>query len=71
MSCVVVCITLGVDDVLRGSLPALIFPGDRVTWKVLAKYSWSPTTIQLGSFLCTAVSSMPIWVVTKRGKVHP
>ena len=61
----VVCIILGVDDVWRGSLPALIYPGDRVTWKVLAEYSWSPTTIQLGSFLCTAVSSTPIRVVTK------
>ena len=46
----VVCIALGVDDVLRGSLPALIYPGDRITWKVLAEYSWSPT-IRSGSFL--------------------
>ena len=51
--------------VSRGSLPALIYPGDRVTWKVLAEYSWSPTTTQSGSFLCTAASSMPIWVVTR------
>ena len=29
----VVCIALGVDDVSRGSLLALIYPGDRVTWK--------------------------------------
>ena len=36
-----------------------------VTWKVLAEYSWSPTTTQSGSFLCTAGSSMPIRVVTK------
>ena len=36
-----------------------------VTWKVLAEYSWSPTTIQSGSFLCTAASSTPIRVVTK------
>ena len=47
----VVCIALGVDDVLRGSLPALIYPGDRVTWKVLAEYSWIPSTTQSGSFL--------------------
>ena len=40
----VVYIALGVDVVLRGSLPALIYPGDRVTWKVLAEYNWSPTT---------------------------
>ena len=40
----IVYIALGVDDVLRGSLPALIYPGDRITWKVLAEYSWSPTT---------------------------
>ena len=39
--------------------------GDRVTWKVLAEYSWSPTTTRLGSFLCTAASSTPIRVVTK------
>ena len=37
--------------------------GDKVTWKVLAEYSWSPTIIQSGSFLCTAASSMPIRVV--------
>ena len=60
-----VCIALGVDDVLRGSLPALIYQGDRVTWKVLAEYSWSPTTTQSGSFLCTAASSTSIRVVTK------
>ena len=51
--------------VWRGSLPALIYPGDRVTWKVLAEYSWSPTATQSGSFLCTAASSMPIRVVKK------
>ena len=61
----VVCIVLSVDDVLRRSLPALICPGDRVTWKVLAEYIWSPTTTQSGSFLCTTASSMPIQVVTK------
>ena len=61
----VVCIALGVDDVLRGSLPALIYPGDKVTWKVLAEYSWSPITTQSGSFLCTAASSTPIRVVTR------
>ena len=45
MSYVVVCIALGVDVVLRGTLPALIYGGgDRVTWKVLAEYSWNPTT---------------------------
>ena len=42
-----------------------IFRGDRVTWKVLAEYSWNPTTTQSGSFLCTAASSTPIRVVTK------
>ena len=47
----VVYIALGVDDVLRGSLPALIYPGDRVAWKVLAEYSWSPPTTRSGSFL--------------------
>jgi hypothetical protein len=39
--------------------------GDRVTWKVLAEYSWSPTTTRSGSFLCTAASSTPIRVVTR------
>ena len=61
----VVCIALGVDDCLEGSLPELIYRGDRVTWKVLAEYSWSPTTARSGSFLCTAASSTPIRVVTK------
>ena len=67
-----VCIALGVDDCLEG-VPArpYISRVDRVTWKVLAQYSWNPTTTQSGSFLCTAASSMPIRVVTKRGKVHP
>ena len=50
--------------VWRGSLPALIYPGDRVTWEVLAEYNWSPTTTT-GSFLCTAASSTPIRVVTR------
>ena len=61
----VVCIALGVDDVLRGSLPTLIYRGDKITWKVLAEYSWNLTTIQLGSFFCTAASSTPIRIVTK------
>ena len=61
----VVCIAIGVDDFGGGSLPALIYPGDRVTWKVLAEYSWSPATTQSGSFLCTAASPMPIRVVTR------
>src|SRR6185437_13272977 len=39
--------------------------GDRVTWKVLAEYSWSPTTTQSGNFLCTTASSTPIRVVTR------
>ena len=51
--------------VWRGSLPALIYPGDRITWKVLTEYSWSSTTTQSGSFFCTAASSMPIRIVTK------
>ena len=67
----VVCIALGVDDVSRGSLSALIYSGDRFTWKVLAEYSWSPTTIRLGSFLCTAASSTPIRVVTKEVRYMP
>ena len=37
--------------VSRVSLPALIYPGDRVTWKVLPEYSWSPSTTRSGSFL--------------------
>jgi len=62
----VVCIALGVEDCLEG-VPArpYISGGDRVTWKILAEYSWSPTTTQSGSFLCTAASSMPIRVVKK------
>ena len=64
----VVCIALGVDDVLRGGpCPPLYIRGDRVTWKVLAKYNWSPTT-QSVSFYCTAASSTPIRVVTTEVK---
>ena len=51
--------------VLKGSLPPLYIRGHRVTWKVLAEYSWIPTTTRSGSFLCTAASSMPIRVVTR------
>ena len=47
-----------------GPCPPLYIRGDRVTWKVLAQYSWSPTTTQSGSFLCTITSSTPIRVVT-------
>ena len=61
----VVCIALGVDDVLRGSLPALIYLGGRVTWKVLAEYSWSHTATRLGNFFCTAASSTPIRIVIR------
>ena len=64
MSCVVVCTALSVD-ILRGSLPTLIYPGDRVTWKIPAEYSWSHITTQSGSFFCTAASSTPIRIVTK------
>ena len=67
----VVCIALGVDDILRRSLPTLIYSGDWVTWTVLAEYSWSPTIARSGSFLYTAASSMLIRVVYKKGKVHP
>ena len=66
MSCVF-CIALGgVDDHLEG-VPArpYISGGDRVTWKALAKYRWSPTTARSGSFLCTAASSTPIRVVMR------
>ena len=48
-----------------GPCPPLYIRGDRVTWKVLAEYSWSPTTTQSGSFLYTAASSTPIRVVTR------
>ena len=49
----------------RGPCPPLYIRGDRVTWKVLAEYSWSPTTTESSSFLCTAASSTPILVVTR------
>ena len=45
--------------------------GDRVTWKVLAEYSWSPTTIQSGSFLRTAASSTPNRIVTREVRYIP
>ena len=70
MSCVVVCIALGVDVFRGGPCLPLYIRGDRVTRKVLAEHSWSPTTARSGSFLCTATSSIPIRVVYKRGKVH-
>ena len=48
-----------------GPFPSLYIRRERVTWKVLAQYSWSPTTTQLGSFICTAANSMHIRIVTK------
>ena len=48
-----------------GPCPPLYIRGDRLTWKVLAEYSWSPTTARSGSFFCTAASSTPIRVVTR------
>ena len=63
----IVYIALGVDDdCFEGVSPrSYISGGDRVTWKVLAKYSWSPTTTRSCSFLCTVASSTPIRVVTR------
>ena len=52
-------------NVWRVSLPALIYSGDRVTWKVLAQYSWSPTTTQSGSFLVLQLVLHFIRVVTR------
>ena len=60
-----VCIALGVDVFQRGTCPPLYIRGDRFTWKVLAEYSWSPTIVRSGSFLSTAIRSMPIHVVTR------
>ena len=48
-----------------GPCPPLYIRGDRVTWKILAEYSWRPTITQSGSFLYTAASSTPIRVVTR------
>ena len=48
-----------------GPCPSLYIRGNRVTWKVLVEYNWSPTTTQSGNFLYTAASSTPIWVVTR------
>ena len=39
--------------------------GGSFTWKVLAEYSWSPTTARSGSFLCTTASFALIRVVTR------
>ena len=61
----VVCIALGVDDLWRGSLPALIYPGGQGYMESPSRVHWSPTATQSGSFLCTAASSMLIRVVTK------
>ena len=61
----VVCIVLGVDVFRGGPCSPLYIRVDRVKWKVLAEYSWIPTTIQSDSFLCTVASSMPNRVVTK------
>ena len=51
--------------VWRGFLSALIYPRGQGYMKILAEYTWSPTTTQSGSFLCTAASSTPIRVVTR------
>ena len=54
--------------VWRGSLPALIYLGGHGYMESPSQVSWSPTTTQSGSFLCTAASSTPIRVVTKEVK---
>ena len=59
----VICIALGVDDIWRGSLPALIYPGGQGYMESPSR--WSSSTIQSGSFLCTTSSSTPIRVVTR------
>ena len=59
----VVYIALGVGDVSRGSLPALIYPGGQGYMESPSR--WSSSTIQSGSFLCTTASSTPIRVVTR------
>ena len=61
-----VCIALGIDDCSEG-VPAdpYISGGTGLHEKILAEYSWNPTTTQSGSFLCTAASSTSIWVVTR------
>ena len=64
-SCVVVCIALGVEVDLRGSLPALIYPGGQVYMEGPSRVQLSPTTVRSGSLLCTAASPTPIWVVTR------
>ena len=61
----VVCIALGVDVFRGGTCAPLYIQRDRFIWKVLAEYSWSPTTSRSDSFLCTAASSTPIWIVTR------
>ena len=61
----VVCIALGVDVFRGGPYPPLYIREDRVTWKVLAEYSWSPSTTRSGSFLSSAASSTPIRIVTR------
>ena len=61
----VVYIALGVDDVLRGSLLALIYPRGQGYMESPSEYSWSPTITQSSSFLCTAASSTPIRVITR------
>ena len=50
---------------MRGALPTLIYPGDRVTRNVLAKYSLSPTTRRSGSFLVLQLVLLPTRVVTR------
>ena len=62
----VVCIALGVDVFRGGPCPPLyIRGGGRVTWKVLAEYSWSPSTIRSGSFLVLQLVLRLIRVVTR------
>ena len=48
-----------------GPCPPLYIRGDRVTWKVLAEYSWSPITTWSGSFLVLQLVLRLIHVVTK------
>ena len=64
-----VCIALGIDDCSEGvPVGPYISGGTGLHEKILAEYSWNPTTTQSGSFLCTAASPTSIRVVTKEVK---
>ena len=64
----VFCIALGVDVVLRGSLPAIIYSGGQGYMESTSRVQLESYYNTVGLFHCNASSSTPIRVVTREAR---